>query len=101
MICTFIPPTYSALCDSPALLCLPLGESTSGPMALMGCCIHFCVAVIICILVLIGIYLDALKIVDSNDSGSLLMIENIFLQRHIVFRKIEQHAESPVVYSLS
>ena len=101
MICTFIPSTYSTLCDSPTLLYLPLDESTLGPMALMGYCIHFCVAVIICILVLIGIYLDVLKIVDSNDSGSLLMIESIFLQSHTVFRKIEQHTESLVFYSLS
>lgn len=48
------------VCDSPTLLYLPLGESTCGPTALMGYCIHFCVAVIICILVLIGIYLDVL-----------------------------------------
>lgn len=40
-------------------------------MALTGYCIHLCVAVIICILVLIRIYLDRLEMVDSNDSGSL------------------------------
>lgn len=48
-----------------------MAESTSGPMALMGHCLHFCAAVIICILVLVGVYLDVLGIVDSNESGSL------------------------------
>lgn len=62
---------YSTLCDSLALLYLPLGESTLGSMALMGYCIHLCGTVIICILLLIRIYLDVLEMVDSKDSGSL------------------------------
>lgn len=71
MICTVIPPRYSTLCDSPTLLYLPLSESTLGSMALMGYCIHLCVAVIICNLVLIAIYLNVLKMVDSNASGNV------------------------------
>lgn len=67
MIYMFIPPMYSTSCDSPTL---PT-ESSLCPMALMGYCIHFCVAVIICILVLIGIYLDMLKTVDANDGGGV------------------------------
>jgi len=56
---------------SARLLYLRLSESALGPMAAMGYCIHLCVAGIICGLVLVGIYLDVLKMIDSNDSGNL------------------------------